>query len=694
MFSPRSVAIVGASDKSAFSKGAFRNLVSFGLADKTFLVNRRGAVVHGKESFKTCSDIGAPVDVAMMILPQQSCVAALEDAAAAGIRNVVLLTSGYGEAGEEGRIAEQELFEACSRLDISLLGPNMLGFVNFADRAPVCAMASEPISGGTVALVSQSGGSCSAMAAFAKAAGVDLSYMFTLGNETVINASHVLDYLVDDPNTKSIAMFLESIRDPQGFARAARRAAEADKPVVVLKVGRSELAARTAQAHTGALVGDSKATSAVLRELNVIQVDSVEDMLITAGVAANIGRLKRPGIGVVSFSGGACDIVADRAHDESLFIPEFSAETAAAITAVMPSYGTTQNPLDVTGAAHADPGLFTTAIEAVGNDDNVGAVLVLHDVPSSDSPRAREQEPRLAAIAAGTRASSVPVVNVSFAQQPLTTYAREAISRNGLSMTMSGIDQAMRSFGHLAPWSSTSVDVKGQDAVVAPIDLPAGIRRGGQWSEEESRVVLASAGVSVIPAELVWDEDAAVAAAARMGDSVVLKAVSPQILHKSDVGAVALDVRGAEDVRAAFRSIMRAASLVSGARVDGVLVSPMRKNRIELLVGVVRDAQWGPLLAVGLGGIWVEAFDDTALASLPVTRQKVERLLGSLRGESLLRGARGTKPVDMDALTEQIVRLTEVALGLGPDLEALEVNPLLVDGERVEVLDCVVEWRK
>lgn len=690
LFSPRSVAIVGASNRSAFSQGAFRNLSSFGLGDKTYLVNRRGDVVHGKESFTSCRTIGEEVDVALVMVPQQGCIPALEDVAAAGIRNIVLLTAGYGETGAEGRMAEQELLDACERLKILMLGPNMLGFVNFADSVPVCAIASEPIADGTVALVSQSGGSCAAMAAFAKGAGIDLSYIVTLGNESMVDAGHVLDYLVDDPSTRSIAMFLESIRDPRGFARAAGRAAEAEKAVVVLKVGRSELAGRTAEAHTGALVGDSRVTSAVLRELNVIQVESIEDMLVTARVAADIGRLERPGIGVVSFSGGACDIVADRANDEGLWIPEFSDETAKGISAVMPSYGTTQNPLDVTGAAHADPGLFTTALEAVGNDVNVGAVLVVHNVPSSDSPAARLQEPRLAAIAAGTTASAVPVVNVSYVQQPLTEYAREAIARHGLSMTISGIDQAMRSFGHLVRWSSASVRNTDEPA---SIEVRAGIERGVPWSEAEARNLLARGGVDVVPAVLAQDEDVAVSAASTMGGSVALKVVSAQILHKSDIGAVALDVRGPEEVRAAYRSIMRAAGGIDGAEVAGILVSPMRRDGVELLVGVVRDAQWGPLLAVGFGGIWVEAFDDTALARLPVPRERVAELLSGLRGAPLLRGARGSVPADWGRLTEQILRITEVALGLGSDLEALEVNPLLVHGERVEALDCMVEWR-
>ncbi len=333
LFRPRSVALVGASDKSVFSLLAYRNLVEFGFGSRTYLVNRRGAQTHGQPTVRSCAEIGEPVDVAYLMVPQAGTLEALDDAAAAGIRNACVLSSGYGEAGEAGRAAQADLVAHAESLGLVLLGPNHLGFANFTERVPVCSIPGLPEVAGPIALLSQSGASSSAMLDFATMVNVGLSYLVTLGNEAMITAGHVLDFLVDDPGTQAVAVFMETVRDPEVFRRAARRAAEAGKAIVALKAGSSALSARTAAAHTGALVGDDRVIDAVFADLGVIRVDSIEDMLITAGAAAALGRLARPGIGIVSISGGACDIVADRAEDLGASLPGLAAATRDAWTA-------------------------------------------------------------------------------------------------------------------------------------------------------------------------------------------------------------------------------------------------------------------------------------------------------------------------------------------------------------------------
>ena len=255
MFRPRSVALVGASDKSTFSLLAYRNLVEFGFGERTYLVTRRGAETHGRPSVTSCAQIGEPVDVAYLMVPQAAMLDALDDAAAAAIRNARVLSAGYGEAGEAGRAAQDELARHAAGLGIVLLGPNHLGFANLTDGVPVCSIPGLPRHGGPVALLSQSGASSSAMAEFATMVNVGLSYLVTLGNEAMITAGHVLDYLVDDPATRAVAVFMETVRNPETFRRAARRAAAAGKAIVVLKAGSSALSARTAAAHTGAEIG-------------------------------------------------------------------------------------------------------------------------------------------------------------------------------------------------------------------------------------------------------------------------------------------------------------------------------------------------------------------------------------------------------------------------------------------------------
>ena len=696
LFRPRSVALVGASDKSTFSLIAYRNLVDFGFADRTYLVNRRGAETHGRPTVTSCAQIGAPVDVAYLMVPQAGTLDALADAAAAGITNAVVLSSGYGEAGEAGRAAEAELAARAESLGMVLLGPNHLGFANLTEGVPVCSIPGLPREPGPVALLSQSGASSAAMLDFAAMAGVGLSYLVTLGNEAMITAGHVLDFLVDDPGTRAVAVFMETVRDPATFRRAARRAAAAGKAIVVLKAGSSALSARTAAAHTGALVGDDKVIDAVFADLGVIRVDSIEDMLITAGAAAALGRLDRPGIGIVSISGGACDIVADRAEDLGAELPELAAGTREALAAVMPDYGTVQNPLDVTGAAIIDPSLFTKAIEAMSRDPAVGVVGIVNSLPWVDDGRPYIGQMFVDAIGAGMRAAACPTAYVNQVMQPISAVTRASMERGGVPYAIPGLRQAVVALRNVAWWSQASRAVTDGTAGPAAVAEAAGAlgERRGHWSEEAARRLLAAAGIPVVPAQRAASAEEAAKAAAGFGVPVSVKVVSPQVTHKTDIGAVRLDVPpdGAA-VAAAYAAVTGAAAAVEGAVVEGVLVSPMRRGGAELLVGVVADPLWGPMLAVALGGVFVEVLKDSVLTPLPVSQERARELLGRLRGRAVLDGARGGAPADLDALADVIARVSDLALALGDDLAALEVNPLRVDGAVIEALDALVTWK-
>jgi acetate---CoA ligase (ADP-forming) len=691
LFRPRSVALVGAADKSVFSQLAYRNLVEFGFADRTYLVNRRGGQTHGRPAVTSCGQIGEQVDVAFLMVPQGGTLEAMSDASAAGIRNAVVLSSGYGEAGEAGRAAQAELVAHAQSLDMVLLGPNNLGFANFTDGIPVTSVPGLPRAGGPVALLSQSGASSSAMLDFATMVNVGLSYLVTLGNEAMITVGHMLDFLVDDPATRAVAVFMETVREPEVFRRAARRAAEAGKAIVALKAGSSELSARTAAAHTGALVGDDRLINAIFADLGVIRVDSIEDMLITAGAAAALGRLERPGIGIVSISGGACDIVADRAGDLGAELPGLAAVTEEALSGIMPDYGTVQNPLDVTGAALIDPTIFTRSIGAMSRDPSVGVVGVINGVPWIDDGKPYVVQHLVDAIGAGMAQAACPTVYINQVMQPVTDYTRSIMARGGVGYVIPGLRQAIVALRNVAWWSQVTSDMTEAADPPAVVPVPAAARRRGQWSEQAARAMLADAGIPVVPARLVDTADDAVKAAAEFGGRVCVKIVSPEITHKTDIGGVLLDIPADEGaVRAAFGSVTAAAA--KGATVQGVLVSPMRRGGAELLAGVVRDPQWGLVLAVALGGIFAEVLQDSALAPLPVTSARARRMLEGLRGRPILNGARGAAPANLDALAAVIARIGDLALALGDDLDSLEVNPLRVDGTTVEALDAVVTW--
>ena len=450
---PRGVALVGATDRSGFSCAAYANLVEAGLGERVHLINRRGARAHGRDSLTSCTQIGEPVDVAFLMVPQQRIPAALKDAAAAGIRNACVLSSGFADAGEAGRRAQEELVALAQSLGVLLLGPNHLGFANIVSQIPVTAIPGLPRDGGPVALVSQSGMGASAMLDFATMTGVGLSYVVTVGNEAMVTAGDVLDYLARDPATRAVALLLETVRHQEAFATAALRAAAAGKAVAVLKTGRSEISARAAAAHSGARAGDDIEMDAMFAGLGVISVRTIEDLVLTAGAAAQLGRLDRPGIGVVSISGGACDMIADHAADVGATLPELAPATRRALDGILPRFATAQNPLDVTGAAVIDPGLFTAAMEIMSMDPAVGVMAAISSLPWQPADGPWSGQPLADAIGAGARLARVPVVMVPQALQPVTGRTRQVMAMAGVGHVIPGLRQAMVALAGLGWWS-------------------------------------------------------------------------------------------------------------------------------------------------------------------------------------------------------------------------------------------------
>jgi acetate---CoA ligase (ADP-forming) len=360
----------------------------------------------------------------------------------------------------------------------------------------------------------------------------------------------------------------------------------------------------------------------------------------------------------------------------------------------MPDYGTVQNPLDVTGAAVIDPSVFTRSIEALSADPSIGVVGVISGIPWIDDGQPYLGQRLVDAIGAGMHAAQCPTVYINQVLQPITDHTRAVMDQGQVPYVIPGLRQAVVALRNVAWWSQ-AIGSEQPGPAADPITIPSLAERREPWSEETARQLLSAASIPVVPGQLVTSADEAVKAAAEFGTTVVLKVISPQILHKSDIGGVRLNVAADERaIREAYAAVTAAAGTVDSAQVEGVLVSPMRSGGTELLAGVVRDPQWGPILAVALGGVFVEVLKDSALAPLPVSPAQARQLLAKLRGRAVLEGARGTIPADLDAVAAVIARIGDLALALGDDLESLEVNPLRVDGATVEALDAVITWIK
>jgi acyl-CoA synthetase (NDP forming) len=526
-----------------------------------------------------------------------------------------------------------------------------------------------------------------------------------MGNECMMKTVDVLDYLVEDEATRVICLFLEEIGDPVRFAQVAEKADRAGKPIVALKVGSSPAGQQAALAHTGSVVGDDAVVDAALRQLNIIRVTSIEELLTTGAVLGYDRWPRGRRMGVLTASGGACDIIADTASAQGLEIPEFSPETIEAITPHMPPFAAAHNPLDVTAFGtlanlSARTGTLTAldhALDIAVDDPNLDFILFsgvnLPEVRPPDEGMAVTLEGRLAWLAQRMASSPIPVIPVGSTCVDVSPYGRQLLTEHGMTV-LGGLNEGITALGHALRWLENRGRVR--SAVGAPAPAPAGVPAGplvpaaGPWSEATARQLLMSAGVPVVPGGLANSAGEAVDIARRVGLPVALKICSAQIIHKSDIGGVVLGLSSEDDVRAGYEKVRAAGDAVAGASIDGVLVTPMRSGGAELLAGVTIDPTFGPVLAVGLGGIWVEILQDTSLRVLPVDTAEVKRMLGELRGLPLLQGARGTQAANLDAVAEAIAGFGHTALSLNGALRAMEVNPLWVNGDQVEALDVLV----
>jgi acyl-CoA synthetase (NDP forming) len=691
-FAPRSVALVGASDTSGWARFILAASSAVGFSGPLLPVHPVHQQVFGRPAARSLRDLAEPPDLAFILAPTGAVPDVLDDAAAAGVRNVVVLASGYREAGTDGRALETELVTRAAGHGIAVLGPNCLGFLNTAAKvAPFALTVPLPLTPGPVGIGLQSGALSSALMAFARSQAIGVSTVASLGNEAMITTSDVLDYLVADEQTRVICLFLEEIGDPAAFSAAALRADQAGKPIVALKVGASQVGQQAALAHTGAVAGDDTVVDAALRQLNIIRVSSIEELLTTASVLGyqRVPRGRR--MGVLTASGGACDIIADRASGAGIEIPPFAPETTEAIAAHLPSFASARNPLDVTGyvLANARTSPLTAidhALDAALADPGLDFVIftgfTVPDTRPPDTRLAELLESRIGWLAERVRTAPIPAIPLSLTCVDVGGYARELLSERGVHL-VSGMELGVQAIGNALRWQEGRGRVRG----LPPRPVPSG-RRPAAWPEARGRELLAAAGIPVVRGTVARSAAEAVSAALAIGRPVALKISSAQITHKSDVGGVALGLGSDAEVRAAYERVTGNAAR-AGDRSGEVLVTAMRTGGVEVLAGVHVDPGFGPVLAVGLGGVFVEVLRDVSLRVLPVDGAEVRRMVAELRGLPLLTGARGAEPADLDALAKVISDIAEVA-GSVDGLNTLEVNPLWVRGSQIEALDVLV----
>ena len=459
----------------------------------------------------------------------------------------------------------------------------------------------------------------------------------------------------------------------------------ARKPIIALKAGASETTAAIAAAHTGAVVGDDRVFNALCDRLGIIRVPSVETLVNTAAMVAALGPLAAPGVAFLSMSGGMSEIASDLAETTGVSFPQFAPETRAQMASIISDLGQMHNPLDLTGAAVRDEEMWRSLTPVLAADPAIGLTLINWDVPNVAEP---SMQNTLRIIGETLAAQPTPAMLIGNYSRQINEHGRAYMAQHGITYALPGLDHGMFATGKLAWWSQ-----KIQRPLDLPAPPPAPANPAHPVDERQSLAHLAAHGVPVIPQLVATSAAEAAAHAATIGGPVVLKVLSPDIAHKTEAGGVALNLEGEAAVAAAYDRITASVKAYApAAHIEGILVSPMRAGGIEMLVGIARDPTWGPVLAVGLGGVWVEVLNDTALCLLPASPAEIRSKLAGLKAAKLLSGYRGAAPTDLDHLANVIAAIGNAALALGPDLAAFEVNPLHVNGDRIEALDALAVW--
>ena len=683
LLAPSSVALVGATEREgALGRLVWQNLAAGGLRGALNPVNPKHKQVFGQRCYARLRDLPQPPDLVVLVTPAQTIPSLIEEAGAAGVRAAVVLSSGFGEAGDAGRALQAEAVAAARRHGLRMIGPNCLGLMRTdaglnATFSPVAALP------GRLALLSQSGAICSAILDWAKPSGVGFSSVVSLGAAADVDFGELLDFLVADPATDAVLMYVEGIRDARRFISALRVAARA-KPVVVLKVGRHASGTRAAASHTGALMGSDAVFDAALRRGGTVRVRSYTQLFAAARILAAGQAPSGERLAIITNGGGPGVMAADSAADNGVPLAQLSKETVALLDGKLPPQWSRGNPLDIVG--DAPPQRFADATSAALADPGVDALLVMYSPVAVTPPEAAAR-----AVAEAARGSKKPVI-AAWLGDISPTRTRSYLEDQGLPNFYTP-ENAVEAFSFLCAYrrnqtqllevpgalsntpQKTHVDL---GAVNAIRDRALAEKRT-ILSEHEAKAILALFGLPVPRTIVAADRAAAVAAAGELGYPVAIKIHSPDITHKSDVGGVRLNLQNAQMVASAFDDmLLHVRALQPAARIEGAAVQPMLRypDAREVLVGIATDRVFGPAISFGAGGVAVEALRDTAVALPPLNGVLARELIGRTRVARLLAKHRDIPAVDAGALEAILEGVSQMACAL-PWLSEMDLNPVI-----------------
>jgi len=717
LFGFLSIAVIGASESSAYGNAPYAVLRAMGFTGRYVPVNARSEKVHGVPAFRSIRDVPEPVDVALLAIARGGVAGALRECAESGVRAAVVVTAGFAESDEEGERLQREIAAVARETGLAVLGPNCLGVLSIANRSAAFASAlPDGLVAGNVAVVSNSGGLMNEVLSYGSARGLGFSHAASTGNEATISAADVIDFFVRDRATDVVLAVIESVRDARVFVDAAERAAAARKPIAVLKIGASEKGTRATLTHTAALAGSDAAYSALFRQKGVIRVADLDELVEVGGLLSNaIGVLRRRPIeraAIIEISGGGKALVCDLADAAGVELPDPSAASAVALRDALAERIEPSNPLD-SGSSWGREDmatLYPLALRTFASQPDVDAIVSRFTIPRS-GPLGRLAD-RVAELEAAMKDHPDRLFAVLSRTSDRVSDEWLSVARRMRLPLLQGYGRGLRALGALATysrfvWPDEQSDTVGmparrvEPAAASAVTQRSGVTGEARWLDPlEALELIASAGIEMVPSRRARSAEEAANAAAALGFPVALKVISPDIVHKTDAGGVRLDLADPRAVRAAFAEIEVATGRAStaGTATDrasfaGVLVQRMAPpGGVEVVIGADRDAQLGPVVLFGLGGIFVESLRDVALRVAPLSEADAGSMLAEIRGHALLEGARGRPAADRAALVRAIRAVAELMVAR-PDIASLDLNPVMAYPSGLVAVDARVALR-
>jgi acyl-CoA synthetase (NDP forming) len=692
-FSPDSIALIGASRDLEKIPGRLLSMLRKNeFPGKLYPINPNYGDIDGLKCFSSIADVGQPIDLAIVIIPAKAVLGALEQCAAVGVKSAVIISSGFAEEGGDSAAMQDAIAALAKKTGMRISGPNAEGFYSQAQRVAATFSPTVDVKPGEprlvaskrrIGIVAQSGGIGFAIYHRAKALGVALSYVVSAGNESDLGAGEFFEYLVQDESTDVILLFIEGIRDVDKFLAAARSAAEVGKPVIVTKVGRSGAGERAAASHTASMAGWSAAYDAVFAKYGFIISNDLDEAVTIAAVLTTNPMPKGDRVAVLTVSGGGGIWGADTVSMQGLQVPELSSPIQKEISALLPSYGATRNPIDVTAQGVHSGGL-QKSIDLLDASDEVDAILVVLSL-SSDTRMPFKQAELKPVIDAQRK----PIVFYSYTLP--SDFARRELAKSGV-VVLSGLTHAGVALRQMVARAKFELAPPVDVAALPLRDLSAHLK-SATLSESDSKALLREAGLVLPDEALVTKRDELDAAIGRTGFPLVMKIQSRDIPHKSEVGGVRVNIATKGEVFLAYAALLESARRHRpDAVIQGVLVSPMAKKGVEIIIGTLLDTTFGPMVMVGFGGITTELFRDVIYRPAPVSAAEASAMLAELKAAPLLNGFRGAAKADIAALAQLISQVSVLAATYRDQISEIEINPALVhpEGQGVTVVDALV----